>query len=306
MNNFPASVEIMYKACRKAAQFIARDLIEIEKLQVSQKGISNFVTGTDLKVEKIIFEELHKARPTYNMLLEESGFIEGEVQSRHGKMHTDDDEYTWIVDPIDGTSNFIHGNPNFSISIALQKRNKSKQRTTGKLSLFGVNEPDYLGIGDMIAGMVYIPVTEEIYWAEKGTGAYYIDNCEKENRLKISSRTNFEELLFSTIATRTPAQRYSKIHELLTTQYAKQRISGSVALDLALLAAGKLDVALYNEVMLWDIAAGALIAQESGAGYYELYKTKNVLREAPCVKGLLVGNRKIIDRLLSEESEITQ
>ncbi len=274
----------MERACKKASQAIARDIIEIEKLQVLQKGINNFVTATDIKAEKIITEELMKARPNYGLLLEEGGFIPHKDSNIECET-----ECTWIVDPIDGTSNFIHANPNFVISVALRQRHKNKSNR-GVLSLNDINIPDYLGLRNVIAGVIYLPLTDEMYWAEKNSGAYHIDNYNTETKLRVSGRECVNETLFATAYSDMPSKRYDAIRNNLISMFSKPRISGSSALDLAYLASGKLDIALYNEIMLWDVAAGLLIASEAGANFRILYDDEMVCDAKPYVRGLLVAN----------------
>lgn len=289
-------IRVMEGACREASHAIARDILEIEKLQVSRKGINDFVTASDIKAEKIIVRELMNARPHYGLILEESGVVQPKL---------DDGEYecTWIVDPIDGTSNFMHSNPNFAISVALRRRPAIKKQSA-TLSLYNSGTSDNLGIKDMVAGIVYLPMTNEMYWAEKGCGAYHVDQFGGESRLKISGRTNLSETLFSTIYCSLPSERYKIIYQILIGGYSKPRMYGSGAVDLAYLASGKVDVALYNSVMLWDVAAGTLIAQEAGASFRILHEDNNVSDDNPLLTGLLVSNGPLLMDILEKERRV--
>ena len=181
-------LNIMLKASEKASKVLIRDFGEIEKLQVSNKGPSDFVTNADIKAEKIIIEELKKAKPNYSILSEEKG-------SEKNK-----DDKTWIIDPIDGTINFLHGIPHFAISIGLKVNNQ------------------------IIAGVIYDPIKDEMFCAEKDNGAYF-----NNQRIRVSKKTNLSECLFAT-------------GEKLDIDYKFQyRKSGSAALDMAYVAAGRYD-----------------------------------------------------------------
>lgn len=294
-NIYSAIIRVMKKACEQASQAIARDIMEVEKLQVSQKAINDFVTATDIKAENVIVKELRTARPHYRLLLEEGGIIEPISPDLNS-----DYEYTWIVDPIDGTSNFMHANPNFAISIALRCTSKTK-KTGSTLSMLGVDITDYLGMKDIVVGMIYLPATNEIYWAAKGIGACYIDQYGTENRLKVSGRYHINETLCATIYDNVNSTRYHNIYQILVENYTKPRVSGSVAVDLAYLAGGKFDIALYNEIMLWDVAAGLIIAQEAGANFRVLCDNHSVNDQNPRVNGLLVANNKLLMDILDKE-----
>src|SRR5574343_142922 len=165
---YPNNISIALKAAEKAARAIARDFIEIENLQISKKSINDFVTEADMKAEKAIIQELTLASPKFGILIEESGLI---------NINENLPSHMWIVDPIDGTSNFIHGNPNFAISIALQKTGAPLDQIT--------------------AGLIYLPAYKEFYWAEKGSGAYHVDNMGRQRRIKVANRSYFSESLFS-------------------------------------------------------------------------------------------------------------
>ena len=212
MNSISANLNLMIKACEKASKVLIRDFGELEKLQVSKKGPRDFVTNSDIRVEKIIIEELKKARPNYSILSEESG-------SEKNK----DDSYTWIIDPIDGTVNFLHGIPHFAISIALKFKN------------------------EIISGLIFDPIKNEMFFAEKENGSYF-----NNQRIKVSKKNELNDCLFAT---------GGKIKQELDLSYRK---SGSAALDMAYVAAGRYDGYFQDNLNLWDIAAGIIIVKEAG------------------------------------------
>jgi len=158
MNSISANLNIMIKACNKASKVIIRDFGEIEKLQVSKKGPSDFVTNSDLKAEKIIIEELQKARPYYSLISEEKGIEKNK-----------DEDHAWIIDPIDGTINYLHGIPHFAISIALKFKN------------------------EIVSGLIFDPIKDEMFYAEKNNGAFL-----NNQRIKVSKKINITESLFAT------------------------------------------------------------------------------------------------------------
>ena len=212
MNSISANLNIMIKASEKASKVLIRDFGEVEKLQVSIKGPSNFVTNADKKAEKIIIEELSKSRKKFSILSEETGEIKNS-----------DINNVWIIDPIDGTTNFLHGVPHFAISIALKSNN------------------------EIISGLIFDPIKNEMFYAEKNNGAYF-----NNKRMKVSKKKILEECLFATGGKK-------EIKSDLNT-----RKSGSAALDLAYVASGRLDGFFHNKINLWDVAAGALLVQEAG------------------------------------------
>jgi len=220
---------VMINAAFKAARGLVRDFGEVEHLQVSRKGPGDFVSQADKKAEKILFEELKKARPDYGFLMEESGRIENK-----------DKEHTWIIDPLDGTSNFLHGIPHFSISIGLQK---------GK---------------DIIAGVIYDPIKDEMFYAERGGGAFINDR-----RIRVSSRTHLAESLIATgipFVSHNEAQHktFTDALHTLMPKVAGIRRMGSAALDLAYVAAGRYDAYWEAPISSWDVAAGIIIVKEAG------------------------------------------
>jgi myo-inositol-1(or 4)-monophosphatase len=202
----------MIKASQKASKALIRDFGEIEKLQVSVKGPSNFVSNADTKAEKIIIEELMKAKKNYSIISEEDG----------SKINSDS-ENVWIIDPIDGTSNFLHGIPHFAISIALKSNN------------------------EIISGLIYDPIKDEMFYAEKNNGAFF-----NNQRIKVSKKKEIENCLFAT------GGKEKIISDFIT------RKTGSAALDMAYVAAGRYDGYFQNNLNLWDVAAGIIIIKEAG------------------------------------------
>lgn len=224
-----ALYNVVSKAVLRAAKGVVRDFGEVEKLQVSKKGAANFVTNADLRTEKILVEELQKARPRFSFLTEESGEIKGE-----------DANQRFVIDPIDGTTNFIHAIPYISISIAAQKRNEQ-------------------GAWETTLGIVYDPIHDEMFAAEVNQGAF-VNN----HRLRTSERT--EDMLLSTSSPRKWRDGNIRMDMMakMIEHGAIVRCSGSAALDLAYVAAGRLDGTWYQRLNAWDMAAGALIVKEAG------------------------------------------
>jgi len=212
MNSISPNLNIMIKASQKASKALIRDFGEIEKLQVSVKGPSDFVTNADTKAEKIIIEELTKAKKNYSIISEEDG----------SKINSDS-ENAWIIDPIDGTSNFLHGIPHFAISIALKSNN------------------------EIISGLIYDPIKDEMFYAEKNSGAFF-----NNKRIKVSKKKEIENCLFAT------GGKEKIISDLII------RKTGCAALDMAYVAAGRYDGYFQNNLNLWDVAAGIIIIKEAG------------------------------------------
>ena len=222
-----ANVTVMIKAARKAARSLKRDYGEVDQLQVSPKGPADFVTAADIRTEKILTELLSNARPEYGFLSEELGETRGTDNSRR-----------WIVDPIDGTTNFIHGIPHFAISIALEEN------------------------GVLSAGVIYEPIHDQMFWAEKGNGAWVNDR-----RLRVSGRKQMNESIFATgipFLGRGDHQNFLRQIESIMAVSAGIRRFGSAALDLAYVAAGRFDGFWETHLEPWDIAAGILIVREAG------------------------------------------
>ena len=208
----------MIRASEKASKILIRDFGEIEKLQVSKKGPADFVTNADLKAEKIILEELKNARPNYSIISEESGFEKNK-----------DKNNTWIIDPIDGTINFLHGVPHFAISIALKSND------------------------EIVSGLIFDPIKNEMFFAEKDNGAFF-----NNQRIRVSKKNNINDCLFVT---------GGKIKNQLDLPYRK---TGSAALDMAYVAAGRYDGYFQYDLNLWDIAAGIIIVKEAGGVLNEI------------------------------------
>jgi len=241
-----ALINVMVMAARKAGRGLIRDFGEVEQLQVSQKGPSDFVSTADLKSEKTLRIELERARPGYGFLMEESGVTEGT-----------DPHNRWIVDPLDGTTNFLHGIPHFSISLALERN------------------------GEILAGVVYEPLKDEAYWAEKGNGAWANDR-----RLRTSGRRNLGEAVIGTglpFRGKGDHPPYLKTLESVMAATSGVRRFGSAALDLAYVAAGRFDGYWEYGLQPWDIAAGILLVREAGGyvseptGGHDMMRTGNVL-----------------------------
>ncbi|OWK33970.1 inositol monophosphatase family protein [Sphingomonas dokdonensis] len=223
---------IIERAARKAAPRLRRDFNEVQQLQVSRKGPADFVSMADQRAEQTLFEELSKARPDWGFLMEERGEVAG-----------DPSKPRFIIDPLDGTTNFLHGIPHFAISIA-------------------VEEPMPNGKREITTALVYQPLTDESFWAEKGRGAWLQDQ-----RLRVSSR---RELTESVIATGIPFMghgdfaEWTRIFGAIAPQVAGIRRLGSAALDLAWVAAGRFDGYWESKLNLWDAAAGLLLVKEAG------------------------------------------
>ncbi len=225
---------VIERAARKAAPRLRRDFNEVQHLQVSRKGPADFVSQADQRCERTLYDELSKARPDWGFVMEEGGTIEG-----------DPNKPRFIIDPLDGTSNFLHGIPHFCISIA-------------------VEEPLPNGKRDITTALVYQPLTDESFWAEKGRGAWLQDQ-----RLRVSSRREPSEAL---IATGIPFMghgdfvQWTRIFGAVAPQVAGIRRLGAAALDLAWVAAGRFDGYWESDLKLWDVAAGMLLVKEAG-GY---------------------------------------
>ena len=234
--NLSPHLTVMQNAAQRAAKRLLRDFNEVEQLQVSVKGPGDFVSQADLRAEQSIRDDLAKARPGYAFLMEESG-----------ASGSDNWTWRWVVDPLDGTSNFLHGIPHWSISIGLERRQTD-------------------GSSEVVAGVVYAPAVDEMYWAEKGTGAFVNDR-----RLRVSARRDMQQAMFATgipFAVSRPElhRTFARTLDLLMPRVAGIRRFGSAALDLAWVAAGRFDGFWELQLKPWDIAAGLAIVREAG-GY---------------------------------------
>ena len=223
MISISSNLNVMIKAVEKASKSVIRDFGEVEKLQVSKKGPRDFVTKSDKHAENIIIEELSKTKKNYSFLSEEIGKIENK-----------DKDNIWIIDPIDGTTNFLHGIPHFAICVALQS-----------------NE-------EIISGLIFDPIKDEMFFAEKNKGSYL-----NNQRLRVSKKNILDDCLFSSN------------HEGVKFSDFNMRYTGCAALDLAYVAAGRLDGFFHNGINLWDVAAGSLMVREAGGIVNDLYKFNN-------------------------------
>ncbi len=225
-------ITVMDRAARKAGPRLRRDFGEVQQLQVSRKGPADFVSQADERAEQTLYEELKRTRPDWGFLGEEGGARAGDPAKPR-----------WIVDPLDGTSNFLHGIPHFSISIA-------------------VEEPKSDGRSEITQGLVYQPLTDESFWAEKGRGAWLFDK-----RLRVSARRDLSEALIATgipFLGRGDIAQWDAIFAAIGPQIAGIRRFGSAALDLAWVAAGRFDGYWESDLQPWDTAAGILLVREAG------------------------------------------
>jgi myo-inositol-1(or 4)-monophosphatase len=252
-----ANINVMIKACRNAARPLIRDFGEIEKLQVSVKGPGDFVTASDKKVEKILIDELSKARPNYSILSEEIGEIKN------------DNEFRWIIDPIDGTANFLHGIPHFCISIGLEK-NK-----------------------EIISGIIFDPIKDEIFTAEKGSGSYL-----NNQRLRVSGRSKLKDSIIFTGGPKYESKEKNLILEeykkFSSNVYIPIRKMGSAALDMAYVAAGRCDGFWQRNLNYWDIAAGIVLIKEAGGFVTDFKGNTNYVEN----KTILASNSKINQEMI--------
>jgi myo-inositol-1(or 4)-monophosphatase len=252
-----ANINVMVNACRKASKVIIRDFGEIENLQVSLKGPGDYVTASDKKVEKILIEELQKARPNYSILSEEIGEI------------NNDESFKWIIDPIDGTSNFLHGIPHFAISLGLE-HNK-----------------------EIICGIVYDPIKDEMFSAEKGNGSY-VNN----KRMRVSARSKLKDCIIFSGGPRSQSEN----KELAFNEYKKFsskvdiaiRKLGSASLDMAYVAAGRCDGFWQRDLNYWDIAAGIILIKEAGGLITDFVGEDEYIQK----KSILATNSKINDEMI--------
>ena len=256
-------VRMMERAARKAGGRLRRDFGEVEHLQVSRKGPADFVSKADRASERTLYDELLAARPDWGFVLEEGGVIEGDPAKPR-----------WIIDPLDGTSNFLHGIPHFAISIAAQEP---------KL--------DGSGWGDVIAGLIYQPITDESFWAEKTRGAWLQDR-----RLRVSSRRHLDESLIATgipFAGAGDSMQWNRIYQALAPQVAGIRRFGSAALDLAWVAAGRYEGFWEAGLKSWDTAAGCLLVREAG-GFVSDWQGRSL---PVCDAQVLAGNDTLHSKL---------
>jgi myo-inositol-1(or 4)-monophosphatase len=239
MSGMSNVMTLMQNAARKASRNLLRDFNEVEHLQVARKGPADFVSRADKKAEETIVQVLSEGRPGYGFLLEEGGEVEGS-----------DKTHRFIVDPLDGTTNYLHGIPHFAISIALEREIGGKPR-------------------EIVAGMVYNPITDEMFMAEKGKGAFLNDGTRGggDRRLRPARRDVFQDSLFSTgipfLGRPGHARFLKELHKVMGSSAGVRRL-GAASLDLVWTAAGRYDGFWERDLAPWDVAAGVLIAQEAG------------------------------------------
>jgi myo-inositol-1(or 4)-monophosphatase len=243
-------LKVMIDAVRKAAKGLTRDFGELAVLQVSKKGLADYVSAADLKAEKVLFEELAKVRPGYGFLGEERGMIEGT-----------DKTHTWIADPLDGTTNFLHAIPHFAVNLALERE------------------------GQIVAAVTYNPATGDLYWAEKGKGAYHNDS-----RMRVAARRTMAEAVFATgipFLGRTGHGQFLKELHQIGQRVSGVRRFGSAALDLAWVAQGRFDGYWERDLGSWDLAAGMLLVTEAGGRVTDMDGGDDILgRKSICAANM--------------------
>lgn len=259
-----ALINAMGNAARKAQRSLIRDFNEVEHLQVSKKGPADFVSAADRKAEKILHAELSKLRPDFGFLMEEGG----KVEARDGKHY-------WIIDPLDGTTNFLHGIPHFAISVAVQRE------------------------GELIAGIVLDVIRDELFWAEKGIGAYV-----NERRIRVSARRKLPEALFATgipFLGRPGHTEFRRELAAVMGEVAGIRRMGAAALDLAYVAAGRYDGYWETGLSPWDVAAGIVLVREAGGMVTDYNGGDRMVETA----GIVAGNDVLhgpLRKLLSKDA----
>ena len=250
------ALNVMVAAARKAGRGLVRDFGELENLQVSRKGPADFVTTADERTERILIEELTKARPGYGFLVEEAGTVEGP-----------DKTHRFIIDPIDGTTNFMHGIPQFAISIALERE------------------------GQIVSGLIFNPVTDEMFVAERGHGAYLNDK-----RLRVAARSQLPDTLIASGAPfmgKGGREEFLKELDSVLAATSGMRRFGSAALDLAWVAAGRFDAFWERKLQPWDVAAGLLLVREAGGVVSDLTGRDFMLQT-----GNILASNEVLHRLL--------
>ena len=260
MKIISANLNVIIKACEKASKSLIRDFGEIEKLQVSVKGPADFVSSADKKVEETLISELQRSRPDYSILSEEIGEIKK------------NSSYRWIIDPIDGTLNFLHGIPHFAISVALEKEN------------------------EIICGVIFDPIKDEIFLAEKDQGSYL-----NNHRLRVSKRKKIEDCLILTggpsykdLNKNISFENYIKISNLANSPIRKM---GSASLDMAYIAAGRADGFFQKGLSYWDIAAGIILVKEAGGIISDFDGNPNFIEDKNIIASNTNINTDLIDLL---------
>lgn len=260
MSTQSALLKVMSDAARKAARGLNRDFGELSELQVAKKAPADFVSAADVKAEQVIFEALTKARPGYGFLGEERGMVEGS-----------DKTHRWIVDPLDGTTNFLHAIPHFAINIALERE------------------------GVVVAAVTYNPITNELFWAEKGKGCFVNDK-----RLRVAARKHMDEAVLATgipfLGHGQHARFLKELHQI-SQRVAGVRRFGSAALDLAWVAAGRYDGYWERDLKPWDLAAGLLLVSEAGGKVTNADGGGDILAAGSVVASNLDLHPQIVSRL---------
>ena len=249
-------INLISRACMKASRSLIRDFGEIENLQVSTKGPGDFVTSADRRTERILIEELQKAHPDYGIVTEETGII--------NKSNT---KNRWIIDPIDGTMNFLNGIPQFAISVGYEED------------------------GDIQCGVIFNPIMNEMYCAEKGNGAYL-----NNTRIRVSNKKQLRDSLIVTGGPKSSSKIKDKIFSeyiVVSKNVSNVRKFGSAALDIAYVACGRFDGYWQRELNYWDIAAGLIILKEAG-GFVEFF---DYHKNDPLKKNILATNSNIHNEL---------
>ncbi|MHC5655944.1 inositol monophosphatase family protein [Stappia sp.] len=258
-----ALLNVMVQAALKAGRSLARDFGEVENLQVSRKGPSDFVSAADIAAEKIVRVELQKARPEYGFLMEESGEIPG-----------NDPDHRWIVDPLDGTTNFLHGIPIFNVSIALERE------------------------GMIVAGVIYNPIMDELYTAERGRGAFMNDR-----RLRVAARKSLPDCVIGTgipfLGVGDHARSLKEIRHIMG-EVAGLRRCGAAALDLAWVASGRFDGFWEHGLKPWDMAAGILLVREAGGFVSDIEGGNDMFGTS----SIVAGNEQVRNQLQALLSKI--
>ncbi len=260
-------INVMERAARRAARGLVRDFGELENLQTSRKGAADFVTAADVRSERVIREELLRARPDYGMLAEEGG-----------ASHAGDGVHRWIVDPLDGTLNFMHGLPQFAISIALERDD------------------------EIVAATIYEPVHDELYWSERNGGAFLNDR-----RLRVSSRRDLTEVLVATgipFKGRGDHDEYLRTLQTIIGATAGVRRFGAAALDLAFVASGRFDGFWEFGLNAWDIAAGILLVREAGGFATDVAGGTTMLESGDVVAGNSEIHRQLLQLLAASRDAI--
>ena len=255
-------MNVMISAVRKAGRGLARDFGEVENLQVSVKGPANFVTAADHRSEETLFHELSKGRPGYGFLMEERGTVEGVDKS-----------HRWIVDPLDGTTNFLHGIPLFAISVGLERE------------------------GELVAGVIYNPATDELFMAEKGKGCFLMGRGPHDRRLRVAARKLIGDAVVSTGIPHRGRPGHALFRRELDAAMnvvAGIRRTGSAALDLAWTAAGRFDAYWEHNIQPWDMAAGIVMVREAGGTVTDFEGGVGMLETG----GLLAANAPIHKTML--------